>query len=267
MTTWTDHDHKPTAWREAGSGELVVFLHGLGGTRQSWNPQLEDLSDSWRCVAWDMPGYGLSVPEVPLSFQAIGRRLVELLDRLDAAHADLVGLSFGGMHAIHTAIHAPHRVRRLVLADTSPAFGLNGTKPEQWKQDRLAPLDNGGTPADMAPMVLDAISHRELDPDIRTDLIAGFSRISSAGLRAAVECLPGHDVRSNLADIGHETLVIVGAEDIETPVDYARQLADGLPNGRLKVLDDVGHLSPSEAPVEFNELVRSFLQESPSQPL
>ncbi len=261
---WTDLDRSPTAWRESGSGDdVVVFLHGLGGTRESWNPQLADLCDVRRCIAWDMPGYGASAPAATLTFEAIASRLVEMLDVIGAATADLVGLSFGGMHALHTALRYPDRIGRLLLADTSPAFGLDGTTAESWKRDRLGPLDDGLTPADIAEDVLDAISHRELEPTIRADLISGFSRISSEGLRAAVQCLPDHDVRSQLAQITHRTLVVVGAQDQETPVDYARSLADGLPNASLCVLDDVGHLSPSEAPLEFNERMRSFLLETP----
>lgn len=240
-----------------------MFLHGLGGTRESWNPQLRALSDTWRCVAWDMPGYGASAPAAPLNFEAIAHRLVDLLDTLEVARATLVGLSFGGMHALHTAIGFPDRITRLVLADTSPAFGLNGTTADQWKRDRLAPLDGGATPAAMATDVIDAISHRTLEENVRAELVAGFGRISTAGLRAAVECLPDHDVRPYLEQITQPALVIVGAQDHETPVEYARLLADGLPNGILHVLDDVGHLSPSEAPTEFNELIRSFLNAAP----
>jgi len=57
-----DVDCVPVAWREAGQGEVLLFLHGLGLTRTSWDSQLGDLSDRRRCVAWDMPGYGKSSP-------------------------------------------------------------------------------------------------------------------------------------------------------------------------------------------------------------
>ncbi len=260
--SFQDRRQGRSAWRECGAGPPVVFLHGLGGTRESWNPQLAMLGADHRCMAWDMPGYGEAEPEAELTFPILADRVVEFLD--DAGvdpdrPVDLVGLSFGGMHALHTALRHPQRVRRLVLADTSPAFGLDGTTAEGWKRARLQPLDRGSTPAGMAAEVLDAIAGRPLAPDIRIDLIAGFARIPTDGLRAAVQCLPDHDLRGRLAEIEQEALVIVGELDTETPVAYAEALAAGLPRARLEIMAGVGHLSPSEDPVTFNRLVLEFL--------
>ena len=249
-----------TAWIEAGEGgQPIVFLHGLGGTSGAWGPQMDFFSGSRRCLAWDMPGYGDSAAEDPLTYASIADRLVAFLDDAGIEHADLVGLSFGGMHALHTALRHPARIRKMVLANTSPAFGMNGTDPDEWKQARLAPLDAGETPASMAPMVLDAIAGSPLDAQIRADLVAAFGRIRSDGLRAAVECLPHNDIRSELSSITHECLVIAGELDEETPVAYAEVLAQGLSNGQLEVMPGIGHLSPSENPNGFNALVDRFL--------
>lgn len=236
-----------------------MFLHGLGGTRTAWDPQLRALTGRFRCIAWDMPGYGASASLAELTFPAIADSLAGLLDTLEVETADLVGLSFGGMHALHTAIRHPARVRRLVLADTSPAFGLDGTTPQEWQASRLAPLERGLDPADFAGGVLDAISARRLAPELRSGLVASFGRISAGGFRAAVACLPSHDVRHDLGSIGCPALIIVGEADRETPVAYAEALAAGLPNATLEVLEGVGHLSPSEAPERFNQLVGDFL--------
>ncbi len=255
----TDHAGSTIAWREAGRGNPVVFLHGLGGSREAWGPQLRGLSDQFRCIAWDMPGYGDSAPLIPLTYRAIADRLVGLLDELQIERADLVGLSFGGMHALHTAIHHPDRVGRLVLADTSPAFGMDGTTVAEWTSARLAPIEAGATPADLAGPVIDAITAVTLSGQVRTETLAAFARIPTEGFTAAVHCLPTNDVRDQLAVISHPALVVVGELDTETPPAYAKTLADGLPNSELHVLPGVGHLSPAEAPDAFNELVASFL--------
>ncbi len=248
-----------TAWQERGSGPPLVFLHGLGGTSGSWNPQFDHFASTRRCLAWDMPGYGDSAPASPLTYASIADRFVEFLDETRVERADAVGLSFGGMHALHVALRHPTRLAKMVLTNTSPAFGMDGTDAEEWKQARLGPLDAGVTPAEMAPMVLDAIAGRPLDAAIRADLIAAFARISADGLRAAVHCLPHNDVRTRLHEIQQPTLVIAGELDAETPVAYAQVLADGLANARLEVLPGVGHLSPSEDPAAFNTLVADFL--------
>lgn len=254
-----DHLDGSVAWREAGTGNPVVFLHGLGGTRKAWGPQLRGLSHRYRCIAWDMPGYGASDPLEPLTYPGIAQRLVHLLDELEIDQADLVGLSFGGMHALHTAINHPDRVRRMVLADTSPAFGMDGTIAAEWKKARLAPIDRGETPADAAEAVVDAITGSKLEPRIRQETIDAFGDISARGFRAAVDCLPSNDIRDQLASIPHQSLVIVGELDEETPVSYAQVLADGLPSAEIEILLGAGHLTPAEAPVRFNQLVAQFL--------
>ena len=255
----TDHVQGDVAWREAGSGEPLVFLHGLGGSRTAWGPQLRGMSDRYRCVAWDMPGYGGAAPIVPLTYAAIAQRLVDLLDTLDIARATLIGLSFGGMHALHTALDHPDRVARLVLADSSPAFGIDGTTRESWIRDRLAPIDAGGTPADAAEAIVDAITHVQLQGAIRQETVGAFGRISAEGFRAAVMCLPDNDVRARLGEVRSPTLVIVGDHDEETPLSYSQLLADGIPNAELRVLPGAGHLTPAEVPDHFNAALAAFL--------
>jgi 3-oxoadipate enol-lactonase len=259
MSEWVDRKVGRSAWREAGTGHPLVFLHGLGGTRGSWNPQLEFFASTHRCLAWDMPGYGDSAQEEPLTYQRIAARLIEFFDDANVEIADVVGLSFGGMHAMHAAIRNPDRLRKLVLTNTSPAFGMNGTVAADWIRERLEPIQDGETPASMAPGVLDAISGAPLSPQIRADLIEAFGRISVAGFEAAVRCLPHNDIRDELDSIAHPALVVVGDLDAETPVSYARVLADGLVDAKLETLHGVGHLAPSEAPAAFNELVKEFL--------
>ena len=93
----------PLAWRERGRGAPVVFLHGLGGSRTSWEPQLAGLSAGFRCIAWDMPGYGASAPIQPLTFAGIADAVARLLDKAGVDRAHLVGESFGGMPSAPTA--------------------------------------------------------------------------------------------------------------------------------------------------------------------
>jgi 3-oxoadipate enol-lactonase len=251
--------NQPIAWIEAGGGPPVVFLHGVGGSRTAWGPQLRGLSDRFRCIAWDMPGYGDSELLEPLTFEGIADRLVGLLDTLAIERADLVGLSFGGMHAMHTALRHPERVNRLVLADTSPRFGANGTTAAEWTAARMEPLDRGETPADSAERVIDAITSVTLTGQIRDEVVGAYGRIPVDGFRASLRCLPTHDVLDRLDAIAHPTRVIVGELDEETPIAYSQSIADGIPHSDLRILDGVGHLSPSEAPDRFNALVAEFL--------
>ena len=121
---------KGHSWREAGDPQAmtVVFLHGLGGSRLSWEPQLANLSQSYRCVAWDLPGYGHAAPLpcASVGFTDLAAAVVALLDELDVEQVHLVGISFGGMIAQYVAAWYPTRVRdsatkRVRFCEEAPA--------------------------------------------------------------------------------------------------------------------------------------------------
>jgi pimeloyl-ACP methyl ester carboxylesterase len=232
---------------------VALFLHGLGGSRIAWEPQLDALSDHRRCVAWDAPGYGASAPaREPVTFGALAAAAAALLDRLDVERADVVGMSFGGMIAQHLAILHPERVRSLALLCTSPRFGLDGTEPRAWQAARLAPLDAGVTPAQMAREVLTALVAPGTDPSVVEAAARAMARVPVAGLRAAIACLVTHDTRARLDEIRAPTAVLVGQRDEETPVAYASALAGGIEGARLIVIPDAGHLLNLEDPAAVN---------------
>jgi pimeloyl-ACP methyl ester carboxylesterase len=243
----------PIAWREAGVGPVVVLLHGLGGSRTAWEPQLAALSSRWRTVAWDLPGYGGSAPLTgPLTFAGLADAVAGLLDAVGAEAAHVVGLSFGGMIAQHATLRYPARVRSLALLSTSPAFGLDGTAADAWRAERLAPLDAGRTPAEIAPEVIDAIAGPSLSDAARAEQVAAMARIRTDALRGAIACLPTHDVRDRLAGVTAPTLVLTGELDVETPPAYGRALADAIPGARFAVVSGAGHLLPAEVPQQVN---------------
>lgn len=255
-----DVDAVPVAWREEGDGPLVLLLHGLGMTRTGWDPQLAALGGRYRCVAWDMPGYGASPPPpAPLSFALAADAAAGLIGALGATSAHVVGLSMGGQIALHLALRHPARVRSLALLDTSPAFGLDGTDPEAWKRLRLDPLDRGVTPAQMAEPVLRSIMAPDVAPDALAAAVASMERIPPDGLRATVEMLPTHDVRARLPEIACPTLVVVGERDRETPPAYAEAIAAGIPGARLEVVPRAGHIVNLEAPAETAALLSAHL--------
>ncbi len=261
MSDLRDVDATPVAWREAGSGPLVLFLHGLGMTRTGFDPQLAALAPHYRCVAWDMPGYGASpMPAEGLSFAALADAAAGLIETLGETQAHVAGLSMGGQIALHTVLRHPGRVRSLALLDSSPAFGLDGTDPEVWKRLRLDALDAGQTPGGMAEPVLRSVMAPDVDAAAVTAAAASMARISADGLRAAVEFLPTHDVRTRLGEVSAPTLVLVGDRDEETPLSYAEALAHGIPGATLQVVPGAGHISNLEAPDAVNAALRSHLE-------
>ena len=255
-----DFDEDPVAWREAGEGTAVLFLHGLGMSRTGFDPQLTELSDRRRCIAWDMPGYGASpLPAGGLTFPLLADAVAALLDRLGLSSAHLVGLSMGGQIALHAALAHPARVRSLALLDTSPAFGLDGTDPEEWKRVRLEPLEQGAEPAAFAEQVLRGVMGPRVTDAQVAEAVATMSRITAPALAAAVRNLVTHDVRARLGEIEAPTLVLCGELDEETPLAYSEALREGIADAELAIVPGVGHVSNLEAPETVNALLTSFL--------
>ena len=246
------------AWREAGRASLppMVLLHGLGGSRMSWEPQLAGLAARFRVAAWDLPGYGDSPALTgPTTFVTLADAVRRFLDELGVERCHLVGISFGGMIAQYAAAAYPDRISTLALMATSPKFGLDGTRPDAWRAARLAPLDAGLAPADFSAHVLRAIA----GPHITKAAFAGqqlaMARISADGLRRCVDCLVTHDSTSVLAAIRAPTLCIVGELDQETPVAYSQALVNAIPHAVLAVVPDAGHLVNVEASRAVNALL------------
>src|SRR4051794_10863402 len=112
------------AVHEAGHGDAVVLVHGLGGTLSVWEPQAMRLAERFRTIRFDARGSGGSPADTPLSIEGWVDDLARLLDALDVERAHLVGHSLGTLVLQHLAARAPQRVASLAL------LGINRSPPE-----------------------------------------------------------------------------------------------------------------------------------------
>lgn len=256
-----DLEERGYAWRELGDGELVILLHGLGGSRVAWDAQLTALGDRWRVAAWDMPGYGAAapLPDEPVTFRALADAVSEWITVLGTDSAHVVGISMGGMVAQYLAAWHPERVRSLTLLSSSPKFGLDGTTPDEWRAARLAPLDAGWEPVEFAERVLRGIAGPHITQAAYESQRAAMARVTGSALRRSIDCLVTHDSTALLATITAATLVMVGELDNETPPEYSQYLVDNLPNARLAIVPGAGHLLNAEAPEQVNRLLAQHL--------
>lgn len=261
MTTRTDSIRDvlggPIAWRSSGSEELplAVFLHGLSGDRFAWDPQLAELGDVRHCAAWELPGYGESTG-LPGSLPQLADLAADWIAVLGGGPADVVGLSFGGMVAQHLALNHPQLVRSLALLDTSPAFGLDGkTTSEQWVSSRITPLRQGNR-VDRAQAVVAGLVGGRCPEHVRDQVVESMSKVPADSLEATCRALVHHDTRARLHDVSAPTLVMVGAEDLETPLSYAEELASNIAGAELVVVPEAGHILNLEAPIPVNDALR-----------
>jgi 3-oxoadipate enol-lactonase len=241
---------------ESGKGPPVLFLHGVGSDKSAWRPQLDGLSDSFRCVAVDYPGYGDSSPAPAGTDRAgLARILLEAVQALGEARAHVVGLSMGGVMALEMARLAPQSILSLTLAD-SFAFHPDGADIDDRFQKALRSKPMPEFAASRAP----ALVAPACPPALVADIQAVLGSIPMQSVAWASPLVWRADARDVLKGLRIPTLVLVGAEDRITPPDLSLELAQGIPRARLGVIGGAGHLSNLEKPTEFNRLLREFLE-------
>ena len=245
-----------------GKGELVIFLHGIGGNRLNWTDQIEAFASYYHAAAWDARGYGDSDDyEGPLNFGSYADDLARVLDHFEAARAHVVGLSMGGRIAMDFVARYPQRLLTLTLCDTHKGFaGLSEEKKKAFIASRKAPLVAGKEPKDIAEPVARTLVGPNASEAAFRRLVDSMCRLHKESYIKSIEATAMMDVRSDLGAIKCPTHVVVGSEDRLTTVDMAREIASEIPDAELTVINDAGHLSNIEKPAEFNAAVLAFLR-------
>ena len=246
----------------AGDGELVFFLHGIGGNRRHWDAQLAFFSSRYRAAAWDARGYGDSDDyEGPLEFSTFSADLVRVLDHLGAEGAHVVGLSMGGRIARDFALQHPERVRSLTLANTSPGFGaLSPDQVKAFLDARRAPLLAGKTPAELAPELARKLAGPQASHAALDALVDSISRLHKESYLKTLEASVSQDRAAPVERLRVPTLVITSEHDRIYPPPVARAMAARIPGAELVEIPGAGHLSNLEQPERFNAALSAFLQ-------
>jgi len=245
-----------------GNGDLVVFLHGIGGNRTNWRDQIEALSDHYLAAAIDCRGWGESEDyDGPLRVDDMVADVLRVMDHFGAARAHIVGLSMGGMVAQHLWFRHPERVRSLALCDTSPGLAQSHTPAEraQFLALRQKPLLEGRTPAEIAPDVARTLAGSAATPESMRHLIESLSALHPQSYLKALETITFHAAAGEIDTISVPCLLIVGADDRLTPPPIHAAMRTRIAGSKLVVLPGAGHLSNIEAPAAFNQALRTFL--------
>lgn len=245
-----------------GEGPVVLLLHGIGGGRESWAPQMDTVSARYCAAAWDMPGYGESPPLAEMTFDGLADSLLDLLDERGWKDVHLVGHSMGGMVAQQFAATHQDRLMSLTLSATSPAFGNpDGDFQKTFVSERLAPLDNGGSMRDLAQGLVDGFMGADAAPGALEAAIRCMERVPEPTYRAAIKCLVTFEQRANLPQIRVPTLVLAGGADRNAPAPMMEKMASKIPGARYVRFDGAGHLANMEQPRVFDAALMEFIDE------
>jgi pimeloyl-ACP methyl ester carboxylesterase len=260
LATIPQTDTRLLAHVDVGHGLPVVLLHAFPLNRSMWEPQVAALFGECRCIVPDLRGFGDSTRDGPYSMDRYADDVIEILDTLQIERAVVGGLSMGGYVAL--AIHRRHRdrVRALMLADTRAAADTAEGRAKRNELIALARTSGASAVADRQITGLVGKSTREKQPELVDRLRSQMAEESVEGIVGALEAMRDRqDSRDLLAEISVPTLIVVGDEDVITPVKEARQLQTAIRGSRLEVIPGAGHLSNIERPAAFNAALSEFV--------
>jgi 3-oxoadipate enol-lactonase len=245
-----------------GSGELVLFMHGIGGNRTNWRRQLEAFAGRFSCVAWDARGYGGSDDyDGPLAFDDYVADVLRVLDHFGVARGHLLGLSMGGRIAMRTALLHPDRVATLTLVDTHEGFaGLSPEKRRAFVDSRRAPLLAGKEPADIAEPVARSLIGPHATPEHFEELRQSIASLHKASYIKSLEATVSQVDLGDIATIAAPAHFIVGEDDPLTPPGLHFAMAAKLGGAPVSVVPRAGHLSNIENPEAFNRAALEWLE-------
>jgi pimeloyl-ACP methyl ester carboxylesterase len=229
----------------------LVLIHGAGGTHMHWPAHLRRLPD-WTVYAIDLPGHGKSQGAGRDSIAAYREVVYAFCQALGLERIVLAGHSMGSAITLDFALHYPQRLAGMVLLGggarlrVAPAI-LDGIRSDL---PATAKLITGWTHDPHAPEQLKRLYLQRLLENDPTVLYGDF-----------VAC-DAFDLRSAVARIQTPALVVCGTTDQMTPAKYSEFLAQNLPNARLVLLPDAGHMAMLEAPEDTATAVARFLEKA-----
>lgn len=270
----------PTRFLHHGEGDLdVLMLHGVGVSADSWLWNLQAFDSGTRCIAPDLLGFGMTgegdyregAPQ-----DGIVDHLEALTDHLRMKRILLVGSSFGSNIACHLLWRLGARVQGMILVGCGPALNTVNTLSTVYEQsfaNGIAAMHNPTLEVctrRMKNLVYDLSTVPEALLLLQLTLYAlpGAADRYERRIRGIkdVDALKRFDVTGRMSEIKVPTRVVWGRHDKRGDLDQTNACVAKLPNGRIDIWEDCGHLPYLEQPQRFNATVCSFADEIRQSP-
>jgi pimeloyl-ACP methyl ester carboxylesterase len=264
MTGTVNLQGAPLYYEVRGQGTPLVLIHAGVTDCRMWDAQWEALAADFRLVRFDLRGYGRSpYPDGPFSYHV---DVAGLMEHLGIEQAHIAGVSFGGRVALDFALAHPNSTLSLFLgapsiggAPTSETVEVFGQKEEELLEadnlDAAADLNvrfwvDGPrrTPADVDPAVRQAVFSMQR---------AAFESVIPPNVRVINHYPVAYEA---LGEIEARTLIMIGDADVPSVADISRIAATKIPNARLEVRQNVGHMVTMERPDEVSARLRDWVR-------
>jgi pimeloyl-ACP methyl ester carboxylesterase len=254
-------DNRRLAYREAGSGPPIIFLHGLGGNSGSWQPQFAAFAGNHRVVAWDMPGFGDS-DLMPLStthdYSNLARRF---MDALGIERAVGVATSYGTVILANLAAANPDRIGAMVFAcGVTGMAHLDGQERTRLRAVRRSELESLGQRKFAEQRNSTYVKGGDAALVAKVVDLAGSATIE--GYLQAYGAMTESDIFNSLSTIRIPALVLAGSDDPIAKAADCERVARTMPQAEYHCIDNCGHYVNLEQAETFNRLVGDFLVRS-----
>lgn len=251
---------------------LCLFLHGIGGSRHNWRPQLAAAGHLMPAAALDLRGYGGSVLGPRQStVEDYCSDILRTKAVFGAERLVLVGLSYGSWIATSFAMRHPEMLAGLVLSGGCTGMSEAGTQErEAFRTSREVPLDAGQTPADFAPAVVKVLAGPDATDTVREELFRSMAAIPAATYRDALVCFTNPGERFDFSRLDMPVLMMTGEHDRLAPPTEIRGVAERIlrqsprPDIRYETIANAGHVCNVEQPQAYSRLLLDFLGRMPS---
>ena len=246
------------AYRRAGDGPPLFFLHGAVSDGRYWDFQVEALADEFTVIAWDEPGVGKS-SDLPDGFDLAGYAgcLAALIEEVGLGAGHVAGLSWGGVVALELYRRRPDLVSSLIFAD-SYAGWAGSLSPDEVQARVDGVRQMLAAPGRDHAQGFPGLFGPDPDPEMvrRMEEVAKDARPET--IEVQVGLVAAADQRDVLKSIDAPTLLLRGEEDARSPLSVAKQFHDAIQHSELVVIPGAGHVSNLEQPELFNDAVRRF---------
>jgi 3-oxoadipate enol-lactonase len=234
----------------------LMLSNSLGTDLHMWDAQVSSFADQFRVVRYDRRGHGRSgVSPGPYSMEQLGRDALAIMDGLGLKRVHWCGLSMGGMVGQWLGAHAPHRIDRLILSNTSSYYADKAPWNERIRIVREQGL---AAIADRVMTLWFTADFRAREPVTIARMKDMLQATPVEGYVACCAAVRDMDHRELLRQISVPTLIIAGRHDPATTVEAAEFIRSRIAGAALTVLD-TAHIANVEQPDEYADIVLGFL--------
>jgi pimeloyl-ACP methyl ester carboxylesterase len=258
---YVEADGERIAYEETGDGPALVFISGWGGTAAEWRGDMEYFAAYRRCITFEHPGVaGQPLPDGALTSADMAGRIALGLAALQIDSAAVIGLSMGGAVAQELALRRPDLVDRLVIAASFARMDARGARAIEicTRTMRECGLKAG---LDMAYWLAFGEEFYEQNLEALDEALDQFltDPLPAEVFEYQLDTCLEHDTRGRLPEISRPALIIHGDADILVRPRRGRELAENIPDARLSVFENGGHLCIWEQQQRFRREVAEFL--------